>query len=310
MTKLKSKYILKDKKRFKIVKTINKKVKYFGIYETEKEACRIRDLLIKHDWDKKYLPKKPDRNIYFQRGKYEIRKVINKKKEYFGRYNSKEEAKSIRNLLEKDNWNKENIAKKPQNPDRYIYCLKEKCKIEKIINKKKEYFGTYDSIEEAKPIRDQLEKHNWNKKYIPQKPQKQDRYIHFHQEKYEIEKIIKNKPIYFGRYDSIEKAREVRDQLEKHNWNKKYIPPKPTNPNRYLNYKKSSVIIRKINKGKLEYYGTYKTLKEAREVRDKLEKHDWDKKYIPEKVISPYSNIYKRPNGWAIEKIKNLKNVL
>ena len=55
-TKCASKYIYEDGHgRFIIRKKVNKYFGYYGAYKTLEEAITARDILIEHDWDKRYL---------------------------------------------------------------------------------------------------------------------------------------------------------------------------------------------------------------------------------------------------------------
>ena len=100
--------------------------------------------------------------------------------------------------------------------------------------------------------------------------------------------LIMNSHICYGRYFSLDEAKLVRDYLVGVNWN--------VNPRDYLG--DAYIQIRK-NKGylvKKQYQGNpaikcgvYKTLKDARKVRDFMDKHDWDIKYLHEiqKEVKP-----------------------
>ena len=90
--------------------------------------------------------------------------------------------------------------------------------------------------------------------------------------------MFKGKKEYFGIYNTIEEAIVVRDKIasDLDNW-KSYLPTKPKDkPNRYITKNGNGFQIQKRINGSLKYFGTYKTLEEAIEVRDKLESNNWE----------------------------------
>lgn len=91
----------------------------------------------------------------------------------------------------------------------------------------------------------------------------------------------------YGVYDTIEEAREIRDKLIRHNWNREkagvtITRRSRTGPNRYIYYEYGKYTIRRIRineKGKREvirYETGIRTIEEAREIRDWWEEHEWD----------------------------------
>lgn len=118
------------KGRYMIIKIIEGKTNYYGIYNTLDEAVSVKQDLIEHDWNieyyrkhykKKVLGRPNKKNIptYIRKtsnNKYEICKSLNGKLKYFGRYNTISEAVKVRDKLISIDWNykyyRENIAKK------------------------------------------------------------------------------------------------------------------------------------------------------------------------------------------------------
>lgn len=82
---------------------------YFGYYDTLEEAIRERDLLIK---DGMLVPKVQQRDTRYIRrvkGKYRIQKNINGKMEYFGTFNTLDDARDERDYLESIDWDYSNM---------------------------------------------------------------------------------------------------------------------------------------------------------------------------------------------------------
>ena len=97
---------------------------------------------------------------------YVVRKTINKKLIYFGKFKTLEEAIQHRSLLEKNGWKKIKETHRRMGNDRYIYKRVTKYGVRweicKRINGKQEYFGRFDDLEEARRERDMFEKNEWD----------------------------------------------------------------------------------------------------------------------------------------------------
>lgn len=111
-----NKNIKKHRKKYSLIKKINGKEVYFGLFDTLQEAREYRDFLEKHNWNQKYrkiqhhnfqwnkynLPK----NIHYnkQQNTYNVRKVFNYKQVHFGTYHSLEEAVHERDFYQSIDW--------------------------------------------------------------------------------------------------------------------------------------------------------------------------------------------------------------
>lgn len=108
--------------------------------------------------------------------------------------------------------------------------------IQKMINKKMYYFGTFKTEKEAQEKVKFLEKENWNIKYSVKKRKSNN--IYYYGTSYFIQKNGK----YYGSYNTIEEAEKAREVLKKHNWDNKYVKyrRKRKNPiSRYITRTKS-----------------------------------------------------------------------
>ena len=112
--------------------------------------------------------------------------------------------------------------------NRYIWKVQTKTagtryNIYKYDGKKQVYYGSYDTIEEARKIRDKLEKNEWKK--IPTRKNEKNknktpRYIQKDKyNKYVLIKSIDGDFQYFGTFKTRSAAVEERDFLITHNWN-------------------------------------------------------------------------------------------
>ena len=147
--------------------------------------------------------------------------------------------------------------------------------LEKTINGKRKYFGYARTLIEALMLRDILNATNWEKSISKLNPY---RNIH-HTSKgyYMITRKINGKTRYYGHFLTIEEAIAYRDLLDKKGWssNNRYC----RNPNAGIHLNKcGSYEVFHHHNGKNEYYGCYKTLEEARTVKELCVKYngDWD----------------------------------
>lgn len=147
--------------------------------------------------------------------------------------------------------------------------------IEKTMNHESVYFGSYPTLIMALMVRDKLIRDGWplSKRKCSNRLNK---YITKLNGKFVIYKTINNKTQYFGSYETLQEAIDVRDALVSADWpyimrNKKHNLPKYIQRNMVGSYQ----IIKKF-KGKSEHFGTFHKLDDAVDERNKLIKCDWD----------------------------------
>lgn len=118
-------------------------------------------------------------NLSYQKGKWVLSKVINGKREYYGTFRNKEDGIAVREKLKEYNWDKSKLPQihkelnysmelrlAEQKPRRNINTINGKYVIQKSINGKSSYFGTYKSLKTAQLVRNELIKCNWDKKQL------------------------------------------------------------------------------------------------------------------------------------------------
>jgi len=177
------------------------------------------------------LEDNPTRNIFKRQYKdkpyYKIEKQINGERLYYGSFNSLEQAMQRRDFLEDHQWDIK-YACKPK-CEKYIQkSVSGKYNVSKRINNNQIYYGTFNTLEEAREYRDFLEEHDWNPEYrkIVRKKRKHNtpmKYIHYRKDKnnnprYWIQKSVNGEILVFGTYDSLEDAMHERDFWESINW--------------------------------------------------------------------------------------------
>lgn len=169
------------------------------------------------------------------------------------------------------------------NKNEYIYTNQwNKYEIRKRKYGKMTYYGTFETLQEARKYRDFLEEQDWDIKYSKRNNTKRNNI-------YKVNKnswmIVKSRE-YFGVYSTREDAEKRRDFLDQHEWNPKYKQFTKDHGKRYTKhnlpkyvhyYKRDGTYsVSKLINGEVVHFGTYHTLEEAVHERDLLESIDWN----------------------------------
>lgn len=111
---------------------------------------------------------------------------------------------------------------------------------------------------------------------------KQDRklpsYVYRHWNRYEVSQVVNGEKRLYGRYNTPEEAIHKRNQLVEDGT----IRPRQGQhriknyDDRYIHKRGSVYRIGKKVDGRMEHFGVFKSLEDAREERDYLESIDWD----------------------------------
>lgn len=212
-------------------------------------------------------------NISFGHGGYRIEKRINGKSVYCGFYSSLIVALMVRDWFDAYEWPEESINSF-SNPEKYINLLKGKYVIYKYLDGYNRYFGSYETLEEARDVKVALIGAGW-----PCKPYKKvwhdlPKYVSYVNED-TVELRYKNH--YYGRFHSISEAVDVRDALSAAGWPKHKINRvcKQCLP-KYIYYISNGFAVQKHIHGRMVHFGFYHTLREALRERDKLIDCDWN----------------------------------
>ena len=198
------KYITKNNNSYRLDRKINEKTRRSGSFKTLNDAIVARQYLIDHNWEYPH-----GRNIYKYNDTYYLFKYVN---------SFVLEFKSS-NIDEVHNFIKEN------KDITYIQKRKNKYIILKTKNRKKEWFGSYETLKEAIQFRNKVIQHNWDYTYFKELYKNsttiQNKYITKEKGKYAVVRVYKNHTRSYGHYTTIEKARKRRDYLDRLDWNEK-----------------------------------------------------------------------------------------
>lgn len=168
-----------------------------------------------------------ERFISFFTGKFNLQKSVNGKAVSFGRFDTLDEAKRHRDYCIRNGWDvdKCKLNTRPPNPNREKY-------IHKVgnayhINKYHKggvyvYYGSFETLEEAKRHRDYCIKHNWSEdcKKLQRKKYDLPSYITVNKDGYLLQKKpSKDGGEYYGRwFRTLEEAIHERDLLLMVDW--------------------------------------------------------------------------------------------
>ena len=154
---------------YKIQKYSNGKNRYYGTYKTIIEALMARDIFLKDGWSKPHKKnphphiypvkptKKPFHHIYpTVNGKYQLTHIVDGVLHTYGTYRTKVEALVARDRCEAENW--ENYIK----PCHIFNFRDDKYIIMKVIDGRLEYFGIYNTLEEAEAEVEVLRSVGWD----------------------------------------------------------------------------------------------------------------------------------------------------
>ena len=161
-----------------------------------------------------------DRYIAKSGNKWRILKKIGEVLKTFGYFHSKENSRSYRDYLEAINW----TVSDNKLYNKYIRKTGGKYRINKNINGDITYFGSFDTLSEAREYRDFLVEHDWDLKYRKVRPRRPNntelRYISYHKvdDYYRIQKVIDNHMTYFSSCKTLEEAIHERDFWESIDW--------------------------------------------------------------------------------------------
>lgn len=180
---------------------------YYGIFKEKSIAKDIRDFLASQDWKIHFT----ELTIIHIHDKYYVVNQIKNRVKVYATAKTKQEAEKQLNEVD-------DMAN--------IYKIKNSWAVHREVNKKRINYYTYQTLEEAKSMRDWLRKHDWNREefeeeYSRRYPELPEYIYKTPDGRYMVRKNWKAGPQVYGRYNTLKKAISKRDYLIEHNWNVK-----------------------------------------------------------------------------------------
>lgn len=238
------------------------------------------------------------KNIY-QHGKYyNISKSIGGKNCSFGYYKTLEEAIKVRDELELNEWDKTKVnvdfnqGRRKSKYGKYISKIGNYFTINKSIDGNLKNFGYYKSLKEATEARDHFVDNGWDYDHIPKKLSKRNRNISKSKNGYTVNKRIDGELKCFGEFETLDDAREVRNELELNNWfeNNNSNFSSEEKYDEYVFFKEGKYYIKNDINGNLRIFGIFDDPSNAIDARNECIKKNWDLKSIEENKISENTN--------------------
>lgn len=267
-------YIFQEGDKFVIKRDIGGKLINFGSFNTLDEAIKYRDEL---DFDGWPIPKEnPDPSIIeeniekISEGEYIVFRFIGNEKEVYGPYNSLKTAQKAKYNLKFSGWESD-LDHVGSKYGRYIYKQHEKFVVRRVISGEFVDFGTFNSLEEARKVRDDLVLNNWGDYNIPRN-RGYGKYITKVNNKFKVQRLINGELINFGYYNTLEEATKARNKFESENWEN---IPEQKRKNKYIQKTSRGYAIYKRIDGELKYFGTFITLEEANKEKERLIANNW-----------------------------------
>ena len=321
---------------YRVNKTINGKLKFFGSFKDKNNAIVLRDLLVENGWIESGIPKeffsdhsgsnegKYGKYIIFSNGFYRVNKQIDGKNKVFGSFENIDNARRLRYLLIKNDWDKSNIpreflndhtnSKKELKFGEYIKFNYNYFRVQKTVNGEERNFGSFKEGRNALYLRNLLISNDWDETKIDRKffsdyeninRNKYAKHIAQINDKFKVNKTINGKLKFFGSFKYLGNAVRLRDLLIEANWVESAIPEELFRDYSSLNRGGEYIVcinnLYKVNKlidGKQKYFGSFKEKSNAIQLRDLLIENDWDDSNIPEKFFSDYEG-YKKRNRYG-----------
>ena len=239
-----------------VFRFIDNEKEVFGPYNSLELAKKAKYNLKFTGWesDLDYVGSKYGRYIYKQHEKFVVRRVISGEFVDFGTFDSLDEAKKARDDLVFNNWGKYNIPRN-RGYGKYITKLKDKFKVQRVINGEMISFGYYDTLEDATKARDKFESENWQN--IPEQKRK-NRYIHKTSRGYVIYKRIGGELKHFGTFRTLEEANKEKEILISNNWQLNKRKLDSTNYGRNIEFDGNYFTIERFVYNELRVYGVFK----------------------------------------------------
>ena len=237
-------------------------------------------------------------------GKFSVDRIFNDKKYHFGMFDTYDEALNKVDYLEEEGWpiSRDMIEKDlvvddlglsldniEQDGSNYV--------IFKFINGEKVIFGEYDSLDEAKQIRNNLISNAWESTEKNTRS-KYGKYILKDNNRFVVKRTYKGVNHFFGSFKTLDEALKCREELVATNWGNLNISL-DIKKGKYITFNGMMYVIQRMVNGSLNAYGFFNDLESAIKQRDWLIKHGWSRLEVPD---DSKRHIHKKDGKYLIYK--------
>ena len=271
-----------------------------------------------------------EKYIIFVNNYYRVNKYLNGKRKNFGSFENIENACRLRDLLIENDWHESNIPKKyfsdhsnsKGKHGKYISFINNYYRVNKKINGKLKFFGSFKDKNNAIVLRDLLVENGWVESGIPNEyfsdysksnEGKHGKYIILANGYFKVNKQIDGKNKVFGSFADVENAHRLRDLLIENDWDKSHIPREFLNDHTnskkelkfgdYIKFDYNYFRVQKTIDGEERNFGSFKSGKDASALRDLLIENGWDETRIDRTYFSDYENFDRNKYAKHISRI-------
>lgn len=238
----KNKHIGKAGKFYTVVRWDESEYSFYGFYRTLRRANKALNKYYNSSWSDEDAEPKSSKNITKSKHTYRVSNWIDGHLEYFGHYNTFDEAIKARDLLIENDWDynyliENNLIEDPQ-IHRYIYKTTEGYKvINKVFDEFVE-FGCFEELGEALDFRNKMIVNKWKEPVVDENKdneKKYDTYIFLRNDKYYIKNDVDGVTRIFGIFNDPLDAVALRVECIKYDWAFESVPEEEyfENPSNY-----------------------------------------------------------------------------
>lgn len=213
-------------------------------------------------------------------GKFSIDRVFNDVKYNFGIFDSYDDALDYLDYLEEEGWPLDvNIQSEELLPNN-IEEIDGKFSVFKYIMGEKITFGEFDTLDEAKTIKNNLISNAWESLEYNDRGE-YGKYIRKSGDKFLVSRTYNGETYNFGYFNTLDDAMEVREHLVETNWGDLNIEHK-MRYGKYIGFNGMYYSIQKVIDGELIVFGLFKKLEDAKKQRDLLIQDNWSRFDVPD----------------------------
>jgi len=213
-------------------------------------------------------------------GKFSIDRVFNDVKYNFGIFESLDDALSYLEYLEEEGWPLEVTDQTEDGLPSNIEEIDGKFSVFKYIMGEKITFGEFDTLDEAKRIKNNLISNAWESLEYNDRGA-YAKYIRKSGDKFMVSRTYKGETHIFGYFNTFDEAMDVRERLIETNWGDLNIKHS-MRLGKYITYNGIYYIIQKTINGELINFGFFYELEDAKKQRDLLIQDNWSRFEVPD----------------------------
>ncbi|MBE6500205.1 MAG: hypothetical protein E7Z80_06660 [Methanobrevibacter thaueri] len=291
------KYILKDNNKFVVKRTYQGVNHFFGSFNTLDEALKRREELVSTNWGKLNIPlnMKKGKYISFNGQMYMIQRMVEGSVNVYGFFNDLESAIEQRDWLVKHGWSRLEV---PDHSKRHIHKRGNEFLIYRRLKDDIEYFGTYDSLEEAKAMRNKLIENDWVMPDEHEGIEKISEHVYFDGDFYSIQNIVDGQKRVYGVYKNKNQAISDEKSFITYDWDGVYTVPTDDYPyGEHIVPFDYIFILENMENGVKKEIGRYFSFRDVVNARNEMfpAKETKEKLTFSVKIGKSYKN-----RGWSI----------